>query len=66
MILIQVKLGLNLRAFITAQIMTCLIFKVFVEGKLVLLLPIRYFVPLEPVNCGLQVTRFQVPHVTNV
>lgn len=43
-----------------------LVFKLSVESKLVLGLPIRHFVPPEPVNGGLQIARLQALDVANV
>lgn len=43
-----------------------LVFELFIESKLVFWFPIWYFVPPEPVDCGLQVARFQAPDITDV
>lgn len=43
-----------------------LVFEVVVEGKPVLWFPIWHFVPPEPVDRGLQVTRFQALNVADV
>lgn len=43
-----------------------LVFELLIESKLVFWFPIWYFVPPEPVDCGLQVARFQAPDITDV
>lgn len=43
-----------------------LVFELVVEGKPVLWFPIWHFVPPEPVDRGLQVTRFQALNVADV
>lgn len=43
-----------------------LVFELLIESELVLWLPIWHFVSLEPVNCGVQITRFQALDITNV
>lgn len=66
-------LKINLNPFATEQIVTKqdvfgrdLVFEVVVEGKPVLWFPIWHFVPPEPVDRGLQVTRFQALNVADV
>jgi len=44
---------------------TYLVFELSVECKLVFRFPIGYLVPPEPVNCGLEVTWLESPHITN-
>lgn len=43
-----------------------LVFELIVESKLVLWLPIWHFVLPEPVDCGLQIARFQALDITDV
>lgn len=43
-----------------------LVFELLIESKLVFWFPIWHFVPPEPVDCGLQVARFQAPDITDV
>lgn len=63
----------NIQSFITEQTVAIqgvlgghLVFELPVESKLVLWLSVRHFVPPEPVNGGLQITRFQALDVANV
>lgn len=66
-------LNVSLKAFITVQMMTKqvalgghLVFELLIESEPVLWFPIWHFVSLEPINRGLQITRFQALDITDV